>query len=50
MILSLKPEARSKIYSILVAFAENNDQLDPVWFRPETLDKQLDESGLSALD
>ena len=48
MILSLKPEARSKIYSILVAFAENNDQLDPVWFRPETLDKQLDESGLSA--
>ena len=22
--------------------------MDPVWFRPETLDKQLDESGLSA--
>jgi hypothetical protein len=48
LILGLSPEARSKIYSVLVAFKENDDQLDPVWFRPETLDKQLDESGLAA--
>jgi hypothetical protein len=48
VILSLTPEGRSKVYSVLVAFAENSDLLDPVWFRPETLDKQLDESGLSA--
>ena len=48
LILALRPEGRSKIYSILVAYPENNDQLDPIWFRPETLDKQLAESGLSA--
>jgi hypothetical protein len=47
MILALNPKARSKIYSILVTFPENFDKLDPVWFKPETLDKQLDESGLS---
>jgi hypothetical protein len=47
LILGLSPEGRSKIYSILVAFTENNDFLDPVWFRPETLDKQLAESGLA---
>jgi hypothetical protein len=48
LILTLKPEGRSKIYSILVAFPENSDLLDPIWFRPETLDKQLAESGLSS--
>jgi hypothetical protein len=47
LILSLSPEARSKIYSILVAYSENSEQMDPVWFRPETLDKQLNESDLS---
>ncbi len=48
LILSLSPETRSNIYSVLVAFPENDDQLDPVWFRSETIDKQLGESGLSA--
>jgi hypothetical protein len=47
LILGLSPEARSKIYSVLVAFKENEDLLDPVWFQPETLDKQLNESGLA---
>ncbi|MGA2061099.1 MAG: hypothetical protein ABSG67_11505 [Thermoguttaceae bacterium] len=47
LILSLSPEARSKIYSILVAYSENSEQMDPVWFQPETLDKQLSESGLA---
>jgi hypothetical protein len=46
-ILGLSPEARAKIYGVLIAFSENFDQMDPVWFRPETLDKQLDESELS---
>jgi hypothetical protein len=46
-ILSLGPETRSKIYSTLVAFPENVDQIDTVWFQPETLDKQLSESGLA---
>ena len=47
LILALGTEARSKIYSILIAFPENADQMDPIWFRPETLDKQLNESGLT---
>jgi hypothetical protein len=47
LILGLSPEERSKTYSVIVAFKENDDQLDPVWFRPETLDKQLAESGLA---
>jgi hypothetical protein len=47
LILSLSPDSRSRIYSILVAYPENNDQMDPVWFQPETLDKQLNESGLA---
>jgi hypothetical protein len=46
-ILGLSPEARSKIYGVLIGFSENFDQMDPVWFRPETLDKQLHESKLS---
>ncbi len=47
MILGLSPQGRSKIYSILIAFPENADQMDPMWFRPETMDKQLSESGLA---
>jgi len=47
LILSLSPEGRSKIYSILIAHSENSEQMDPVWFQPETLDKQLSESGLA---
>jgi hypothetical protein len=47
LILGLSPEGRSKIYSVLLAFKENDEILDPVWFRPETLDKQLAESGLA---
>jgi hypothetical protein len=46
-ILKLSAEARSKIYGVLIAYSENFDQMDPVWFRPETLDKQLSESELS---
>jgi hypothetical protein len=47
LILSLNPDGRSKIYSILLANSENSEQMDPVWFQPETLDKQLSESGLA---
>jgi hypothetical protein len=47
LILALSPAARSKIYSILLAFPVNADRLDPLWFRPETLDEQLAQSGLS---
>ena len=47
LILGLTPEGRSKIYSILASFNENVDLFETVWFRPETLDKQLNESGLA---
>lgn len=47
LILELTPEARSKIYAVLIAYPENDTMMDPVWFRPETIDKQLEDSGLS---
>jgi hypothetical protein len=47
LILALGIEGRSKIYSILIAFAENANQMDPVWFQPAEIDKQFNESGLT---
>ncbi len=47
LILSLSPESRSKIYSVLMVNKENPELSDPIWFKPELLDKQLNESGLS---
>lgn len=47
VILGLSPAVRAKIYAILLEIPENAVDLDPVWFRPEMLEKQLAESKLS---
>ena len=47
-ILGFSPAVRAQIYAILLEIPENAIDLDPVWFRPEAMDKQLAESGLSA--
>lgn len=47
MILGLSPSARSKIYSLLSAFTDNYEITHPAWFRPETLDIKIKDSGLS---
>ena len=46
-ILSLAPEARAKIYSLLVTFPENARQIDPVCFQPGQIDEHLKDSGLA---
>jgi hypothetical protein len=48
LIVSLSPEARGKIYSLLVEFPENGKQIDPVWFREGQIDERLKQSGLAA--
>lgn len=45
-VLELTPGARSRIYSVLIEIPENSVDLDPVAFRPETIDAQLSDSGL----
>jgi hypothetical protein len=46
-ILSLTPEARAKIYAVLVEFEENARQIDPVWFHAGLVDERIKDSGLS---
>jgi hypothetical protein len=48
LILGLSPVSRGKIYSVLVEFSENTPCIDPVCFRPETLEARLEQSGLAA--
>jgi len=47
LILSLAPEVRSKLYAILVVFPQNARQIDPTWFRPGSIDWQLQDCGLA---
>ena len=47
LILRLAPEVRSKVYAILLAFPKNAQQIDPVWFRPGSIDLRLQDSGLA---
>lgn len=46
VIMGLSPAARAKIYSVLVEFAQNSRQIDPIWFRPGRVDERLEGSGL----
>jgi hypothetical protein len=48
LILSLSPEVRAKLYELLVVFPQNARAIDPIWFRPGTVDWRLKESGLAA--
>jgi hypothetical protein len=47
VILKLKPEARAKLYSILIGFQENSLFIDPFCYRPALLDERIERSGLS---
>ena len=48
LILGLSPEARARIYSLLVEFPPNNHQIDPLLYRSSELDAQFKGSGLAA--
>jgi hypothetical protein len=48
LLLSLRPEVRSKIYTQLVEMPENFKQVDPIWFRPQRVEEHLKQGGLSA--
>jgi len=45
-VLALTPAARSKIYSALLECLGNSEAKDPVWFRPDMLDRMLEKSDL----
>ncbi len=47
LILGLDPAARAKIYSTLVEFPQNAQQLDPIWFRPDHVKRRIEESPLA---
>ena len=47
LILSLSPEVRAKLYAILVAFPQNGQQIDPIWFQSGMIDWRLQDSGLA---
>ena len=47
LILSLTPKVRSDLYAILVGFAQNARQIDPIWFRPGMIDWRLQDGGLA---
>jgi hypothetical protein len=47
LILSLAPDARANIYSLLVSFPANSRQIDPLWFRKGHVEERLKDSGLS---
>jgi hypothetical protein len=47
LLLSLPPEVRAALYSILVEMPENSRQIDPIWFRPGQVDERLKDSGLA---
>lgn len=46
LILNLTPAARAAIYAVLIETPDSGQSLDPVWFRPDQLAGQLEESGL----
>jgi hypothetical protein len=47
LILSLAPNTRAQIYALLVGFAENSRQIDPVCFQSGHVDERLKDSRLS---
>ena len=49
LVLSLAPQVRSKLYSILVEFPQNARHVDPLWFRAGNVDVdwRLQDSGLA---
>ncbi len=47
LILGLAPEVRAKLYAILVRFPQNGRDIDPIWFRPGSIDWRLEDSGLA---
>ena len=47
LILSLSPQVRAKLYAILVAFPENSQQIDPIWFQSGWIDWRLKDSRLA---
>jgi hypothetical protein len=47
LILRLAPEVRAKLYAILSGFPQNARQIDPVCFRPGSVDWRLQDSGLA---
>jgi hypothetical protein len=47
-VLGLSPSVRAAVYDIVFSFPENGERLDPVWFDPSAIDRQLKASGLSA--
>jgi hypothetical protein len=46
-LLGLSPKTRAAVYDVVFAFPGNGERVDPVWFDPATIDKQLKASGLS---
>ncbi len=46
-ILELSPESRSILYPTLTGMSANSDEKDIICFKPDMLEKQLRESGLS---
>ena len=46
-VLGLSPRVRGAIYATLLAVPENAEIMDPVWFAPETVDRQLADNGLA---
>ncbi len=47
-LLGFSPNVRTAVYDIVFSFPENGERIDPVWFDPATMDRQLKTSGLSA--
>ncbi|MGA2620966.1 MAG: hypothetical protein ABSF26_25365 [Thermoguttaceae bacterium] len=47
LILGLDPAARAKIYSTLVEFPQNAQQMDPIWFRPDHVKQRVEDSPLA---
>jgi hypothetical protein len=48
LIVSLAPEVRAKLYAVLLAFPQNAQQIDPIWFRSDKIDWRLEDCGLAA--
>ena len=44
LILSMSPDLRAKVYSLLVECPENSTQIDPIWFRANELEHRLKHS------
>lgn len=47
LVMNLPRVSRAKLYASLVGTEENQEALDPIWFRPESFERVLEESHLS---